>query len=105
MAEPEAKSSAYLEQLKQAAEAQMRRPAPPLAPPAKKQKQGGGSAAVEEAEDEAVERVGRYSYAAVDAIMKGCGGFLGMCDFKRSNSATKEMLDILKQVLPGGFVQ
>jgi hypothetical protein len=30
-----------------------------------------------------------------------CAGLIGMCDFKRSNSANKEMLDILKVVLPG----
>jgi hypothetical protein len=112
--ETEEKGSAYLEQLKQAAEAQMRRPAPPLPAP-KKHKQnkasgpnaaaadtgtlsdgeeGGGEAA-------AAERVGRYSYAAADAVVAGCAGFIGMCDFKRSSSATKEMLEILKAVLPG----
>jgi hypothetical protein len=120
-ADPAEKGSAYLEQLKQAAEAQMRRPAPPLPAP-KKHKQlkppGSTTAAADatdapddddghasdvEGEKEAVaaERVGRYSYAAADAVLAGCAGFIGMCDFKRSNSATKEMLDILKSVLPG----
>jgi predicted small metal-binding protein len=38
---------------------------------------------------------------STDAVLAGCAGFIGMCDFKCSNSATKEMLDILKAVLPG----
>jgi hypothetical protein len=41
------------------------------------------------------------SVEAADAVLGGCAGFIGMCDFKRSNSDTKEMLDILKAVLPG----
>lgn len=113
------KGSAYLEQLKQAAEAQMRRPAPPLPAP-KKSKQHNcpttaapASTAADDAEPghvpegegngeaAAAERVGRYSYAAADSVLAGCSGFIGMCDFKRSNSATKEMLDMLKAVLPG----
>jgi hypothetical protein len=116
-ADPAEKGSAYLEQLKQAAEAQMRRPAPPLPAP-KKHKQSKPSVSPAAAgltnnshgdvsdgegdkEAAAAERAGRYSYAAADAVLAGCAGFIGMCDFKRSNSATKEMLDILKAVLPG----
>ncbi|WIA40095.1 hypothetical protein OEZ86_013506 [Tetradesmus obliquus] len=111
------KGSTYLEQLKQAAEAQMRRPAPPLPAP-KKHKQSklhssstagadsgdasGGEEGGGEGAAAAAERVGRYSYAAADAVLAGCSGFIGMCDFKRSNSATKELLDMLKAVLPGG---
>lgn len=110
------KGSTYLEQLKQAAEAQMRRPAPPLPAP-KKHKQSkphssstagadsgdasGGEEGGGEGAAAAAERVGRYSYAAADAVLAGCSGFIGMCDFKRSNSATKELLDMLKAVLPG----
>jgi hypothetical protein len=116
-AEPAEKGSAYLEQLKQAAEAQMRRPAPPLPAPKKHKhpKPSGPNAAADvtdnangdvtdaegDKEAAAAERVGRYSYAAADEVLAGCAGFIGMCDFKRSNSATKEMLDILKAVLPG----
>lgn len=70
-----------LEQLKQAAEAQMRRPAPAIGSTraAKRQRTEDGDAAGESA----AARVSRYNYAAPEALLSGSTCFLITCGLSR----------------------
>lgn len=70
-----------LEHLKQAAEAQMRRPAPAIGsggPAAKRQR-----TADDAEEEEAAVRVARYNYAAPEALLGGARGLLVTCGMTR----------------------
>jgi hypothetical protein len=62
-----------MDELRRQAEAEMRRPAPPLGdePPSKKHKPGDETA------------VERFSYAAVESLMQGCTCILATCGFRR----------------------
>lgn len=96
-----------LEQLKQAAEAQMRRPAPPIrasGPAAKRQRTNGDAAApaAEDQDEEQANRVARFNYAAPEALLEGCTAFLFTCGLSRQMSATKEGLERIKAKLPEG---
>eukprot|EP00879_Flechtneria_rotunda_P029789 GHRR01032239.1.p1 GENE.GHRR01032239.1~~GHRR01032239.1.p1 ORF type:complete len:172 (+),score=58.81 GHRR01032239.1:404-919(+) len=83
------------EALKLAAEAQMRRCAPPLDSRAAKRLRLDSS-------DEATHEAKRYSYAAYGVVIKGCTCFVATSDFRRERSSTKEVIELLQQVIPGG---
>lgn len=94
----------YLQELKAAAEAQMRRSAPELdddaGPRSRRQKVADGQ---DDASDHVEGHVGRYTYAAIDTLARGCTAFLGSCGFRRERSSTKEVLNVLNKVLPQGM--
>jgi hypothetical protein len=99
----EAATSVHLEKVKEQAEAQQRRRAPPLAGHnSKRQKVNGQAAGDEEEEQEGA--VSRFAYAAADAIAQGSTCLMASCGFNRQRSAAKELLSIVKPLLPGGRV-
>lgn len=102
MAEPTATANIYLQQLKAAAEAQMRRSAPQLDGAGAHKKQKVAENDQLEQSEHVDGPVGRYAYAAPGALTQGCTAFLGSCGFRRERSSTKEVLDILHKVLPTG---
>lgn len=76
-----------LEQLKQQAEAQQRRRAPPLSgKEPKKRKLDGQDAEDDEQEQEGI--VSRYTYAAADAIAAGSTCLMASCGFNRYITST-----------------
>ncbi|KIY97491.1 hypothetical protein MNEG_10470 [Monoraphidium neglectum] len=91
-----------LEQLKAAAEAQMRRPAPAIGgvPAAKRQRTDDAAA-----EQEAAVRVARYNYSAPDTLLGGGAvGLVITCSMQRQMSATKEGVELIKRKLAAGAV-
>jgi hypothetical protein len=93
-----------LEKLKEQAEAQQRRRAPPLAGHNSKRQKVDGQAGEEDEEEEQEGTVSRFAYAAADAIAQGSTCLMASCGFNRQRSAAKELLSIVKPLLPGGRV-
>lgn len=99
MSEAATTTPAEMEQLKQQAEAQMRRSAPPLSGKHAKRRKTGQEGDERHADDTVV---GRFSYAADTAIAAGSNCLMASCGFNRQRSAAKELLSIVKPLLPEG---
>lgn len=80
MLEAATTTPADMEQLKQQAEAQMRRSAPPLSGQHAKRRKTGQESHEGQAEDTVV---GRFSYAADAAIAAGSSCLMASCGFNR----------------------
>lgn len=80
MSEAATTTPAEMEQLKQQAEAQMRRSAPPLSGKHAKRRKTGQEGDERHADDTVV---GRFSYAADTAIAAGSNCLMASCGFNR----------------------
>jgi hypothetical protein len=103
----EANEQRRLARLKAAAEAEMRRPAPELTLSKRPRADGDAADSAEKIDGSgtAVDALPRFAYAGVEQLLhkQGAAAFLGLCGFERQASTLRELLNLLRPLLPGAW--